>query len=370
MLKDACNRLLPDEECFEPNYTAPWNENISLVEITQKIYIISVLYIGAPAICIGLVTSFLCVIVFCCFEVTQKTTRRLLIMNSVSDTFNLGALFISHILFELVPLGQYKALYIDSLDAVSNIAALSRNWSIVIIAFERYMLICYPIYLKTKITDQWVSHACIGLSVGTLIVRIPTVLTLILKNTGVCDAAVVSFSVDAFTDIFFFTIFPLILLSFFTIRILYESQRLRKWRKNEGSIDSERSMAYERMKRRVHGTIMAVLVTFTLLTIPFLPNGVIRVLTAFGDHSCLVYLGRHITASMSYIGTVLNSTVNCFIYILTWPKFRVCLWQICIFPFVFCLHPNRKMSKTVVDERTVQSQTERPSIDARLDIDY
>ncbi|CDS39977.1 gpcr rhodopsin superfamily [Echinococcus multilocularis] len=333
MLKEACNNTLPAPECFLPTYTVPWDSSKSIVQVTQEIYFVSVTIFGIPITCIGLVTSLLCAILFIRYPITQQTTRLLLIANSIVDTLYLATLSISRVVTVIVSLGKYENMHLHIFDGISNFLALFRNWTIILIAFERFMLICHPMALRSKANDKWAIQALIGAIIGSLIVRIPTVLTIIFEELQLCNAATISFSIDAFADILFFTILPLILLTAFTVRILTQARRLRHWRKTRSAKDKERNMAFDRINRRIHRTIMIVLTTFTILITPFLPNGIIRMIIALGNHWCLVYLARHITAAMAYNGSLLNSTINCFVYLITWPKFRAYLRQMLLTPF-------------------------------------
>ena len=333
MLKEVCNKTRPAPECLSSNYTVPWDSSKSLVKVTEEIYNITIAYIGTPIICVGIITSLLCTILFLYHPITQRTTRLLLIVNSVVDTCYLVMLATSHMVTYFLPSGETKMLCVKIIDGISNYLGLFRNWTIVLIAFERYMLICHPLLLKSKASDKWVDKALIGTSLCALLIRLPTALTIIFHGLKLCDASAIAFSIDGFTDITFFTIIPLAALVIFTVSIQMQTRRLRHWRMTQSSSNNKRNIAFERMNKRVHRTIMIVLFSFTILITPFLPNGLFRMLIAMGHNDCWVYLGRHITASMSYIGSILNSTTNCFVYVIIWPKFRKSLRRMFMAPF-------------------------------------
>lgn len=342
MLKEACNKTLPAPECLLSNSTVSWDSTKSFMKVIQEIYFISVLVFTTPITCVGLITSLLCTLIFTFYSLTQRTTRRLLIINSVVDTLYLAALSLSRPVGTVLPLGRNLVLCNYILSGASNYLGLFRNWTIVLIACERYMLICHPLHFKSNESIRWTTWAVAYMVFGTIIIRMPTCLTIIFHNLGKCIEAAVFFSIDAFSDILFFTIMPLCLLTFFTVRILKQTNGLRHWRKTRSVLDSERNMAFDKMNKRVHRTIMTVLISFGIATIPFLPNGIIRMLIALGNDSCLVDLARHITTSIAYIGTLLNSTLNCFIYLATWPKFRSSLWRMLTAPFGCNLRRNLK----------------------------
>ncbi|VDK32933.1 unnamed protein product [Taenia asiatica] len=347
MLKEACNNTLPAPECLLSTYTVPWASSKPIVQATREIFFISFTVFGTPITCIGLITSLLCTILFICYPIAQQTTRLLLIANSIIDTLYLATLSISRLVAVIVPLGEYENIYLLIFDGLSNLFALFRNWTIVLIAFERFVLICHPMAFKSKAGNRWATQALIGTIISTVIVRIPTLLIIIFEELKLCNAATISFSIDAFTDVLFFTILPLILLTTFTVKILTQARRLRHWRKSQSAKDKERNMAFDRMNRRIHRTIMIVLASFTILITPFLPNGIIRMIIALGNDWCSVYLARHITAAMAYNGSLLNSTINCFVYLITWPQFRSCLRRMLLAPFscLFGRYPRRSLSE-------------------------
>ncbi|VDO13333.1 unnamed protein product [Rodentolepis nana] len=335
MLKEACNSTLPSPECLLPNYTLPWISRLPLIEVTSRLHFVTVVIIGTPITIIGLITSISCTLVFSIYPITQMTTRYLLIINSIEDTLYLTILSLTRLIGGLLHLGvEAEYTYSFICDLISKFVDFYRNWTIVFIAFERFMLICYPLHVKQIKNGEWLKRAFIGLTVFTLLVRIPTILTLTFNLLKMCDEGIIVFSIEGLTDALFFTLSPLCLLTFFTVRILLQTRSLKIWRKTHSAGDSKHAMAIERMNKRVHKTIMIVLVSFVFLMFPFLPNGIIRIMVAFGYNDCLIYLLRYITASMAYIGTLLNSSINFFIYLITWPMFRMCLWRLVVAPFI------------------------------------
>ncbi|KAM7539667.1 hypothetical protein Aperf_G00000022445 [Anoplocephala perfoliata] len=345
MLREVCDNTLPAPECLLDNYTVPWDSTKSLTEVTEEIYYSSVKIIATLITGVGFITSLLCTLVFFFYPITQQTTRRLLVINSVVDTLYLIAISLARHGDEL-PLGSKSTLYTYILDGLGDCFALYRNWTIVLIAFERYMLICHPLYYKAHASLKFTNWIVVCMAVAAIMIRTPNYLSIIYQDLEKCNEAAVIFSVDAFTDVLFFTILPQCLLTFFTARILIQARNLRHWRRTESVQDAERNMAFDKMHKRIHRTIMIVLISFDILTIPFLPNGIIRMLLSLGNYSCSVYLARHITAAMAYVGSIINSTVNCFIYLTTWPKFRKVLWRMLTAPFHFDLRRDVKNSTT------------------------
>ena len=80
--------------------------------------------------------------------------------------------------------------------------------------------------------------------------------------------------------------------------------------------------------RWAHQAIMAGDISFTLCTGAFLPNGVLRLLQSIGvGDLCTINFYRQVTASLVFLGSLANSTMNPFIYLVYWARFRKVVWQ-------------------------------------------
>lgn len=370
MLKEACNVTLPAPECLLPNYTVPWDDNMSLSQVNEEIYYVTTVVTGTPITIIGLITSIVCTLVFSIYPITQKTTRYLLIINSVEDTLYLTLLSLIRLIGVMLRLGANVEYYYNNiLDTIAKFVDFFRNWTIVFIAFERFMLICYPLYFNQNKSGNWLEWAFIGLAIVTLLIRTPTLLTFVFMYMDKCYENTIAFSIDGLTDALFFTLLPLCLLTFFTVRILLKTRSLQKWRKTHSARDSENTMAIERMNKRVHTTLMVVLISFLFLLSPFVPNGIIRIMVAFGNDDCMVHLFRYITAAMAYLGTLLNSSLNFFIYLMTWPKFRKCLWRLITTPFN-CDLRNSKYTSEEKCKSAVSKRKSKPAVELNDTTDY
>nr|CDS28807.1 Orphan Rhodopsin-like G protein-coupled receptor [Hymenolepis microstoma] len=360
MLKEACNNTLPSLECLLPNYTLPWANNLPMIELTRRLYYVATVMTAIPIAIIGLITSIACTLIFFIYPITQMTTRYLLIINSIEDALYLTILALIKVIGGRLQLGEdTESTFKYTTDLIAKFVEFYRNWTIVFIAFERFMLICYPLHVKRNKNGEWFKRAFIGLTIFTLLVRIPTILTLTFELLSMCYEGIIVFSIEGLTDALFFTLSPLCLLTFFTVRILLKTRSLQTWRKTHSTGDGKHTMAIERMNKRVHKTIMIVLIAFVFFMFPFVPNGVIRIMVAFGKNSCMIYLLRYVTAVMAYLGTLLNSSINFFVYLITWPKFRICLWRLVVAPFIcdFRINikdmPKKKAQSTVTKNESI-----------------
>ncbi|KAM3175359.1 hypothetical protein ACTXT7_008687 [Hymenolepis weldensis] len=121
MLKEACNVTLPSPECLLPNYTVPWDDNMPLSQVNGEIYYVTTVVTGTPITIIGLITSIVCILVFSIYPITQKTTRYLLIINSVEDTLYLTLLSLVRLIGVMLRLGANSEYYYNnSLDTIAK----------------------------------------------------------------------------------------------------------------------------------------------------------------------------------------------------------------------------------------------------------
>lgn len=342
MLPD-CGLLKSSQKC-RVNATLPWNSNQLVDAFILNLLHVTVNLSGGSVILVGIVSSFLCVLVFSCYSITLRTTRRLLILNSVTDVVYLCCFGCATILIGLHRKDLRSTLIRDWFYAVANIVELFRNWTIAVIAFERVILLCYPIYFKSTWNFKRVTYLIIVIGVLSILLRMTSILTLIYQYNGSCSIAAKLFIFDALIDVILLTFLPMLLLSFFSARIFIEIQRLQQWRCYFDAVHYKRDFHYRQYEWRIHRTLLLILLLFTILSIPFLPNGVLRVLQAAGVGDCRVFLWQRITSVVAYVGTLLNSTINCFVYLICWPRFRRTVWRLLTDPIVVCLNYVRKRS--------------------------
>nr|CUU99308.1 hypothetical transcript [Hymenolepis microstoma] len=63
-------------------------------------------------------------------------------------------------------------------------------------------------------------------------------------------------------------------------------QRVQRWRYSLNSTHRKGELNHLHFESRIHRTLLMVLVLFTILSIPYFPNGVLRVLQAMGIGGC------------------------------------------------------------------------------------
>ncbi|VDN99578.1 unnamed protein product [Rodentolepis nana] len=334
MLPD-CGLQKPPPNC-RVNVTLPWNSEQSLETFVFNLLYVAVSLLGGSIVLVGILSSILCVLVFSRNHITLRTTRRLLILNFITDVLYLSFLGCPTILIGLYRKDSVSNLARDCFYTMANVVQIFRNWTITIIALERVLLLCYPIYFKFYWNLKRVTHLVYVVGTLSAFLRTNTVLTLVYKYNGLCSIAAKLFSLDALIDVVFLTFLPLILLSFISVRIFVEIQRVQQWRYSLNSMHRKGELNYRHFEARIHRTLLMVLVLFTILSIPYFPNGVLRVLQAMRIGGCQVYLWQRITSVAAYTGTLLNSTVNCFVYLICWPRFRHIVWRTLTSPLKSC----------------------------------
>lgn len=334
MLLD-CGLLRPPSKC-QVNVTLPWDPKQYLDTFVFNLLHVAVSLLGGSIVLVGILSNVLCILVFSQYHITLKTTRRLLILNSITDILYLTFLGCPTILIGLTRKDAVSTIARDCFYTLANVIQIFRNWTITIIALERVLLLCYPIYFKSVWNFNHVMQLVYVIGILSVLLRTTTFLTLVFNYKGWCSMAAKLFSLDALIDIVFLTFLPQILLSFFSVRIFIEIQRVQRWRCSLNSMHFKGKPNYRPFEARIHRTLLTVLVLFTILSIPFLPNGILRVLQAMGIGDCQVYLWQRITSVVAYTGTLLNSTINCFIYLICWPRFRRTVWRMLTAPIKVC----------------------------------
>ncbi|KAL7056318.1 hypothetical protein AAHC03_021116 [Spirometra sp. Aus1] len=276
--------------------------------------------IGLPVCAVGVFTSALSLCLFCRDNTTPRTTRKILIVTSVVDVQFLlfSMLYLQPFIFcrENCTWNQFfKSLpYIMPIFSMVNILESLRNWLVVLIGVERFMVVCFPVRSKVwwngKITNCLIA-ACIGLSI---FVRIPLIIYLIIDDAGDEWSRVAAwlYQVHSFTDSIMVTLIPLVILIVCSLNIARESHR-----KSTSSTSS--------VVRRVRLTraLLIVIVTFTLFMLPLVPVSIIQiVLDHFFPTSCVCLVALYVCSYVAALGSQLNSTANFFIYIVYWSKYR------------------------------------------------
>ncbi|VDL91838.1 unnamed protein product [Schistocephalus solidus] len=296
--------------------------------------------IGLPVCAVGVVTSALSICLFCRDRTTPRTTRKILIVTSLVDAQFLlfSMLYLQPFIFCREGCAWrrfYKSLaYLLPIFSLVNILESLRNWLVVLIGVERFLVVCFPVRSKLwwngKIANCLIA-VCFGLSV---LVRLPLISYLIVDNAGVESSwvAALLYQMHLCIDSIMVTLIPLIILIVCSLRIgrgLRRSDHFRQGQTGQqqgtGLSESHRESTSSAgsVVRRVKLTraLLIVLVTFTLFTLPLVPVSIIQiVLDNFFPSSCVYLVALHICSYVAALGSQLNSTANFFVYIFYWDR--------------------------------------------------
>lgn len=266
------------------------------------------LWICLPTSIVGFVTSILCISMFLQDRLTPGTTRILLIATATADSIFLPSVF-SNLLCNLF----YKVLG-NTCHSIAglfgNVSELQRNWLVVILGVERFLLICHPLQFK-RVWNRKRVAAIIGcVAVGVIVLRIPV----ILFYFGVGDGNILRKTHTIFDSVFL-TLIPLCILSLCGVRIFITLRNPYLQIPIGRQITDKRS--------RVNRVILAALSTFMVFMLPSIPLTVLQLMTWNSTMApCGVRVSMYIAAYLASLGTALNSTANFFVYVLYSQRYR------------------------------------------------
>ncbi|VDN11029.1 unnamed protein product [Dibothriocephalus latus] len=298
----------------------------------NRLILLSVL--GLPVCMVGIVTSGLSICLFCRDKTTPRTTCKLLIVTSLIDVQFLlfSLLYLQPLTFCKRSSPLRRLLLTNIIFSFVNILECFRNWLVVLIGVERFLVICFPVRSKVwwtgKITDSLMA-ACFVFSV---VVRLPLISYLSLESVKPKGSVTAwLYQLHSFTDSILVTLIPLIILIVCSLQIgrgLQQSDHFRwgqgkhpeRQRASTSSTSSNCSVA-----RRVKLTrgLLIVIVTFTLFMLPMVPVSIVQLLSHhFFTSSCTYFITLHVCSYVATLGSQMNSTANFFVYIVYWGKYR------------------------------------------------
>ncbi|KAM3185066.1 hypothetical protein ACTXT7_007125 [Hymenolepis weldensis] len=118
MLPD-CGLLRPPSEC-QVNVTLPWDPKQYLDTFVLNLLHVSVSLLGGSIVLVGILSNVLCILVFSQYHITLKITRRLLILNSVTDILYLTFLGCPTILIGLTRKDAVSTIARDCFYSLAN----------------------------------------------------------------------------------------------------------------------------------------------------------------------------------------------------------------------------------------------------------
>ncbi len=303
-------------------------DGYTYVQLISQWEKISGILIGTPLSIVGIFGNAICIAVFVATpRLVAPTTRRLLLVNSL-----VSILFLTCSQLGLHPYMFCKpscsvAWFIYNPVVVSLGMAtitgleMARNWTIAIIGFERYFLICHPIVFKSRWSLPSLRITTSAIWLASAASRAPLLIAFVLNanSPSMCPAAeivlIVSVSLDALLKCFL----PLSLLVCCSIALIKERRRrfhlpqrtpkVKKW-------------------YRSNQVLLILLCTQSVFSIPFIFDASSRLAMAVSirEHRykdlCNQFFLTKIFNSLCYLGSVLMSASVLPIYLVFWRSFR------------------------------------------------
>ncbi|VEL34707.1 unnamed protein product [Protopolystoma xenopodis] len=355
---EALRPVLPDTATTLNCSAEPmWVGGPPAYQVVEFMRVLLILYLGLPVLLTGLITSLLSLGMFFRDRLTPRTTRIMLTTSAGLDfAFLLSAAF--YLEFKTI-LSQYPSLharrlydaYEDYVIIFINYCELLRNWVIVLIGLERYIITCYPLHCKAWWSVRTTKIGIAVCAAFALLLRLPMLLRRIArKRTHLSSwwqlVHSESLRIHTLIDSICLTLLPVLILSFCSLqilRVMHTSTRLRSNHllggsgSNRGSISAGHKGEQIRLNRirlanqiraKVHKVLMIVLGTFTFCGLPFLPHIFFEcyreweTFQAREKASCWSETSYNILTPVCWFCSMLNSTANFFVYIIYWDKYR------------------------------------------------
>nr|CDS26350.1 Orphan Rhodopsin-like G protein-coupled receptor [Hymenolepis microstoma] len=360
----TCGHLGAPLECHTQSIVKEHGKDFIVTSFQKSIRQFIIVYLGSFISAVGILGSIICLLIFFRTRLAVPTTHYLLVASSLVD--------LVYIVFEAIvhhpsfiagnrngtQFGSY--VFLGVVRSGINLSQLLRNWIIICLGFERYLLVCHPVYFRS----QWkMKHIHLLMTFGValcIIVRIPYILSYIFDIWGPewCKLSGTTTAIHTIADVIFVAFLPVPLLAVMSLIVIAESNRLQAWRGKMMVSLSANQAKMKNANRRAHQAIMVVVFCFTLFTGAFLPNGVLRLLQYKGaGNICKIYFYRQFTAAMVFIGSLLNSSVNFFVYFVYWARFRRVVGDTMkeFFPFLRAFAAARARRKSTISFARVSS---------------
>lgn len=325
----TCGHLGVPPQCASRTVAEDHEKAFVATSAQKRVRQIIILYVGSTISAVGIFGSLICLFIFLRHRLAVPTTHYLLVASSLTDLLYLTLEAIVHHPPFIV--GNRNGTYLGSYISLGvlrsgiNLSQLLRNWIVVCLGFERYLLVCHPVYFRT----QWrLKHIYILITVlvtSCVTIRVSYVLAYIFDIWGPewCGMSGNMIALHTISDVFFVALLPVLLLAYLSATIITESNRLQAWRAKITSKMTTKQAQAKNVNRKAHQAIMVVVICFTLFTGAFIPNGTLRLLKYSGVGAvCKITFYRQVTAALVFLGDLLNSSMNFFIYMIYWARFR------------------------------------------------
>lgn len=273
---------------------------------------------------IGIVTSSLSIVLFVRDDFSPLTTRRLLLSTAVVDVlFLLGStLYLQPLSFCSRQCNLFKFFYsmqyIVPNGLLVNLLEMERNWLVVLICIERFIITCFPFKARIWLSVRNTNAAIAACSVFSVLVRTPFLAYIVLEGLGSAhtDAVTTLKLIHSSTDAIIGTLIPLVVLIICSCRMrraIRDSDRLRH---------RHRPLSGTALREKVTRVLLIVIVTFAIFMLPLVPLNLLAFNFFPSTSTCGVLVANEILSPLAVFGSLLNSTANFFVYVAYWEKYR------------------------------------------------
>ncbi len=285
---------------------------------------------GNPVGLVGLVGNTLCIIVFSKQYFIPTTTQHLFLVLSIVDWIHLVFIFLvvnpgvfcktTCYMADVFRSHLYNGLTVVGMSSVE----LMRNWVIVLIGFERYLVTCRTMEFQTKWTVSRINIPLTAIIIVSLASRGPMIANFVLDSMPPhqCRMAFRMSTLSALMDAFGMSIFPLIALTFCTVSVLRSHRKQLKF-----------TAAPSKMSKagyRAHKAIMILLCCMNGLCVFYLFDGALSIIwdnVFYNQSICALHVVHKFFILLAVNGSILMSTMNCFVFVILWKKFRTELME-------------------------------------------
>lgn len=277
---------------------------MSLSRFTKTV---ATIYIGTPLSILGVIVNSLNLYLFYKDRVTCKSTRLLRSFHSCCDLgfLTLGTFY--------EPLSIYHPTVFTSsigypiIFYLLNTLELTRNWLVVLLAFERLFCIVKPLEFKQFWTPRAVAITVLNVAFSSCLLRIPSLLFMLGElRVGISETLTENcLFVHLFVDCVILSLLPECLMICVSVSTTI---LVKRWSLDRDKLGKQTPAL---------GIVKAILIIFFLLTLPSVPATIANFYVSYTDiHlSNKVEYVLDLLSMVSNVCSVINSVVSFFIYI-------------------------------------------------------
>ncbi|KAM7534836.1 hypothetical protein Aperf_G00000106720 [Anoplocephala perfoliata] len=235
---------------------------------------------------------------------------------------------------------------------------LYRTWVALLIGLERYLLVSKPFFFRTYWKRNTVNILILACAVLVMATKIPLILNVVFDlNTRVVCTPLAN-SMNVIIDLLFRTLIPMLILPLMSVGVYLTLRKSFRWRgKAVWMIPaSVKQGVCKTTAKSVHKAMISVLFIYIFFTIPTIPYGMLKIIiwSKGITRRRNMLLAKEILETIANLSSFLISSVDFYIYLLCWPKFRKTFLQL--------LPKNRKKEETYLED----SERSPPMQDGRF----